>query len=329
MIEIVQEVIRLGEARLAEDDLINQQVEGGDVVYSRAFPNLAEMLNANRPAEQALGAYLESQSDDVILKIRTLMYVGRGDAEDVLDFHLDLTEKHSVDDAMNSITEKLPLPTYLRRGLEVAKKTNVDLDSSWPSGIGRVCVTLPVSDIPTSWYANHSRFKKLKEIKEDPIRDGGRIFGEIADHWPGGSIPVPEHVETFFQLIGERTAGQVILDFIDLDCWDCIDGYRFVQSNCNLELYWNDNRVADARNVRSEIDRSFFPASLYGILIRLQEIRVVRGHGLASFLLCGQTLDHTEIKQQLRAESDEYVLFPDHFFSSRAVRSRKRADPSV
>jgi hypothetical protein len=85
-------------------------------------------------------------------------------------------------------------------------------------------------------------------------------------------------------------------------------------------LYWHDFREIDAEDGRSELDAALFPASLYGLLIRIQEIRIVRGEAAAAFLLSGQTLDRKEIKRRLAQGADEYKAIHDRFFSSRFVR---------
>lgn len=85
------------------------------------------------------------------------------------------------------------------------------------------------------------------------------------------------------------------------------------------ELYWHDYREVDATTGRSE--PVFLPASLYGLLIRLREIRIVRLSGVTVFLLCGHTLDRSDIKSRLVPGSSEHKAMLDKLFSSRFLRT--------
>lgn len=107
----------------------------------------------------------------------------------------------------------------------------------------------------------------------------------------------PDEIGRFFALLFDRTDGLVILDFIDLGSWDQIESYAFDHETRDLELHWHDYRALDAVGGRSDLTACFLPASLYGLLIRVQEIRIVRGSGTAAFLLSGYALDRKEINR--------------------------------
>src|SRR4051794_35886994 len=110
--EAADQVIRLAEARNAEHQAIDDEL-GGQIGYKLGSSALSA-LQTTRPAETALIAYIEALPVEVTFKLRTLMYVGRGDANDILDFHADLMEDHSeVQGAIISIVEKSPLSSYL------------------------------------------------------------------------------------------------------------------------------------------------------------------------------------------------------------------------
>src|SRR4029450_2968862 len=79
-----------------------------------------------------------------------------------------------------------------------------------------------------------------------PIGDKGAIFKEIAAEWNGDVIQDPADVSRFFDTLQDRTAGLVILDFIDIASWDQIEGHAFDTATGYLELYWHDFRAIDA-----------------------------------------------------------------------------------
>lgn len=304
----------LAEARNTEDQSIDNQL-GGEIGYELGSEEALKARMMPRPAETKLIGYLESLPEDVLFKLRTLMYVGRGDADDILGLHADLIEDTSDrDHAVSSMFEKSPLPRYLERGLAAAEHASIDLDATWPSPDKPHRVVSEVSSrkpsLPPRVFAEGRH----------PIGNGGAVFKDIANEWTGDVIVSRQDVAKFFDVLQDRTAGLVILDFIDLASWDRIEGHTFDSQTGDLELYWHDFRALDAQEARSELDATFFPASLYGLLIRVQEIRIVRGHAAAAFLLSGHALDHSEIKKRLATGSDEHKAIRDRFFSSRFLR---------
>lgn len=87
--EAAIEAIRLAEARNAEDQGIQDEL-GGEIAYKLGSSAALRARMAPRPAERALIEYFESLAADLLLKLRTLMYVGRGDADDIIGLHADL-----------------------------------------------------------------------------------------------------------------------------------------------------------------------------------------------------------------------------------------------
>jgi hypothetical protein len=315
--EVTVEVIRLAEKRNEEDRAADRD-RGADRTYTLGSDALRELTAGPPPAEKALLIYLSSLPPDILTKLRTLMYVGRGDANDVLDFHADLgADGEDMDRIIFSMAGKSPLPRYLQRGIEVADAAKVDLDCPWP--IGTPPDSLPVDSQDASDYAPAPA--RTFPQGQDPYVDGPAIFEEMAKSWTGDSIVEPLEIARFFDLLQQKTDGRVILDFIDLACWDQIGGHSFDPSTGYLELYWHDFREVDATTGRPEPDNVFLPASLYGLLIRLREIRIVRVSTVTVFLLCGHTLDRSDIKGQLAPGSSEHKAMPDNLFSSRFLRT--------
>ena len=266
-------------------------------------------------AERALVDYLTSLPADVFFKLRTLMYVGRGDSDDIIGPHAHLgDDPNDKDLAASSMVEKTPLPRYLRRGLEAAERASIDLDSVWPAPSDEP------SPIETSGVKRPPLTERTFPPGRHPIGDGAAIFREIAAEWSGDVIQGPADVSRFFDALQDRTAGLVILDFIDMASWDQIEGHICDPATGDVELYWHDFRNIDGEGARSELDTAFFPASLYALLIRVQEIRIVRGQTAAAFLLSGRALDHKEIRNRLAQDADEHKAVQDRFFSSRFLR---------
>lgn len=128
--EAALETIRLAEARNTEDQAIDNEL-GGEVGYELGSEGALKARMTPRPAETELIRYLESLPEEVLFKLRTLMYVGRGDADDILGLHADLIEDIlDRDHAVSSMFEKSPLPRYLERGLMAAEHASIDLDAT-------------------------------------------------------------------------------------------------------------------------------------------------------------------------------------------------------
>lgn len=278
--EAVLAAIQLAEARAAEAQAIDIEI-GEGLGYELHPERLTRLMSAPRPAEAALISHLEALPDDALFRVRTLMYVGRGDSSDVLGLHADLAhDAPGRDEAISSMVEKSPLASYLQRGLTAASDDSIDLEGVWPTN---------VRDLSNTSYETPSAPKPLPRqfpTGQHPIENGGDVFRSIADEWVGDLITDAADVARFFDLLMRRTGGLVILDFIDLASWDQIDGHAFDPDTRDLELYWHDFRAADDVGGRSELDTMFFPASLYGLLIRLKEIRIIRGRS-AAFLTNG------------------------------------------
>jgi hypothetical protein len=311
------ELIRLAERRNTEDDVADDRSDGS-IGYSIASEAVKRLAAGPRPCTLTLHEYLRSLPPDVLFKIRTLMYVGRGDATDVLDFHADLAgDDEDTQPAIFSIAGKSPLPRYLKRGIELADAASVDLEAPWHATEARAS---PAQESDkTSQFAQPHR--RAFPEGQDPYVNGATIFHEIANTWNGDSITDPQEMQRFFNLLQLRTDGRVIVDFIDLASWDQIDGHLFDPETRYLELYWHDYRGVDSTTGRPEPENLFLPASLYGLLIKLREIHIVRAPGLAAFLLSGHTLDRSEIKGRLAPGSSDQKAIRDSHFSSRFLRS--------
>src|SRR5436309_3266983 len=155
----------------------------------------------------------------------------------------------------------------------------------------------------------------------DPVSEGNQIFLKIAENWPGDEVPVPGDVDRLFSMLRDLTKGWIIVDFLDAANWDCIAGHDYDSKESLLSLYWHDTRVPDADpKASARPSRLVFPASLYGLFLHLQRIRIVRGKQIAVFLLQGYALTPKEVKDFLTPGAEEFDLEQEHLFSARVIR---------
>jgi hypothetical protein len=83
-------------------------------------------------AEKSLNQFLYAQPVAVLYTMVLVMYAGRGDFE-IKDFMRQYEEMRNTFDkpgwAINQMTEKVPLPDYLKAGLEGLAKQKIDVDA--------------------------------------------------------------------------------------------------------------------------------------------------------------------------------------------------------
>lgn len=260
--------------------------------------------------------FLRSLPPDLVLQLRTVMYLGRGDAADPHALHDRLLrENPSVDDAMRAISEKLPLADYISRGLPMFQAANPH-DKTLPPRPppfpqptrSRHATKPPPACLPVYTISK-------PDPPADIMRDSGRIFLDIASRWD--ETVSPDQIQALFSSIKRRTGGWVIVDFVDLGSWDCIEGFTFDKARNILTLYWHDFR---GRSGDKDPSITVFPAALYGLVIHLQEVRIVRGKKSAIFLLRGYALSEKDVKRQLTIAGSEVTVSNEAFFAIRAVR---------
>jgi hypothetical protein len=240
--QIAQETIGLALARDAENRALDAEL-AGELGY-KTGPEIVTAVLAPRPAALRLISYLESLPPNVLFKLRTLMYAGRDGTDDIVRLHHQLAggaiDSLATESAVCSISDKSPLADYLKRGLAVAEASETELDGIWPRPVYE---SRPFTPPPANPITKSSPRRFLSGC--DPIRDGGAVFASIAGEWSGDAIGDRTEVARFLEVLHERTAGLVILDFIDLASWDQIEGYTFDEASGDLELYWHDYRATD------------------------------------------------------------------------------------
>ena len=132
-VDICQEVIRLAKNALVEDRRIWKAAGFGDgISIDLADHQWRDIAAAPRPEREKLRVYLESLSLENLAKLETVMYIGRGDDDDIHSMYRHLiglfSDKKRVADDM---IQKTPLGDYLEAGLRRAAEQDLDLDGSF------------------------------------------------------------------------------------------------------------------------------------------------------------------------------------------------------
>lgn len=264
-------------------------------------------------AEGALDAYLDSLDRVSALKLMSLMYAGRGDG-DILELYADFAAAYG-DETPEShrLSEKAPLARYLSQGLEQAAGANLDLEADWEA-------IVKSEGLGPREPKRRREPSAARRPSRDPIGEGAEIFADVAGHWPEGVILPGPDISKFFDLLAHETAGAVIVDFIDQKNWDSLTGYSYDEASHFLELYWHDYRALDTEDGPPDSDTTFFPLSLYALLVRVREIQIVPAGRTAFFAISGYSLSRNELRDQLAVGATEYQCEQEGFFSTRCVR---------
>lgn len=145
----------------------------------------------------------------------------------------------------------------------------------------------------------------------------------IAEEWNDFPITDLEQAASFIRLLLKRTAGWVIVDFIDASNWDRIDSFSHYLDSGLLQLNWRDYRDEDRSGTISEsreMSMMAFPASLYGITLRFQSIDLLVIDRLHFFAFRGYSMTDKEIKRVLKADSEEFHIREHRPFSRELIR---------
>lgn len=301
MQQLVEDVIRLADARgrdAADDDEAEDVAVGATESERALYQALVELPLAS------------------LQRLQTLMYFGRGDADDLLWLHHDLHGEaeggaREAAQIAYSMVEKAPLAWYLRAGVERARAAGIDL-VAWHAG---TLTFEPAVEVPRPPYTGPIFRITRPANGVDPIAEGPQIFHELAGEWPGDTIPAAQ-AGTFFEQLKARTGGLVIVDFIDMGNWDRMVGHELDATTGWLTLYWHDQRALPA----SSDERLLLPADVYGLITHLDHIRIVRGDGIAFFLLRSYATTPNQLKKRLRSGAEELHVEKESLFSTRVGR---------
>ncbi|WNM58432.1 hypothetical protein [Candidatus Nitrospira allomarina] len=154
----------------------------------------------------------------------------------------------------------------------------------------------------------------------DPISQGTMIFKSLAEEF--GSTPITEraNIKKFFENLLERTGGWVILDFLDLGCWDKIDSFNLDEKIGLLTLTWHDFRSSQESQETKEMQEGLFSVSLYALNIYIKSVIPIVGKDYAVFLINGYSQTQKQIRQSYQKGAIEIKLINKGLFAKRVER---------
>jgi len=151
----------------------------------------------------------------------------------------------------------------------------------------------------------------------DRIRDAADKFVALTRELDGRVLRDGPGIASFWSRLMTETSGLVIVDFLDDSNWDYITAARYETGDGFLQLIWRD--YSDRRD--GDLSELMFSAKTYGMLMRLQEVRV-----FASFVaLRGYAMKQKEFDALLARETDEYAVERESLFR-RSVYARSGHD---
>lgn len=153
----------------------------------------------------------------------------------------------------------------------------------------------------------------------DPLKEGDKIFAELAKRFDDKIITDIDKAAAFLESLLEKTQGLVIVDFLDTGNWDCIDGLEADSKNGLLFLHWRDYRKSSETEEEALARKMAFPADLYAAMIHFNEIRIVDTSKCPLLFVRGYALKDKEIKKHLGKGSQDFELFDDRKFFSKTV----------
>lgn len=158
----------------------------------------------------------------------------------------------------------------------------------------------------------------------DPLKEGDKIFAELAKQLDEKTITDIDRATTFLESLLKETQGLVIVDFLDTGNWDCIDGLEADREKGLLFLHWRDYRKRSETEEQALARKMAFPADLYAAMIHFNEIRIVDTSKFPLLFVRGYALKDKEIKKYLKKASEDFELYDKGgFFSKLVVRKHE------
>lgn len=170
------------------------------------------------------------------------------------------------------------------------------------------------------------QWRKRRHTEYNVFENGLLFFQEFADIY-GDSIDTLDKFELFMDDFMTETKGQVIVDMLDADNWDCIRGYSIEKDAKILYLYWQ-MKESDAE--KRLLRQMAFPLDVYGLAIRLKNVQFIKDKKGRCFAICinGYTIPDSDINKRLKKlDPKKSMIDADtSFFSTNYVRVDQ--DPS-
>lgn len=137
-------------------------------------------------------------------------------------------------------------------------------------------------------------YRKTFHKKWHVVEHGLFFFQEFADIY-GDSINDIDAAERFFADFMRETEGWVIVDFLDTDNWDCI---RKVEVDKQSGLVWFYWQIPSGDPVEEMMRRMAFPFGYYGMCLKFDKLRFVRGkrNKCVGFIVNGYTIREKNVK---------------------------------
>lgn len=161
------------------------------------------------------------------------------------------------------------------------------------------------------------------------INKGIEFFTDFSNIY-GNGINNTKDAENFFADFMRETKGQVIIDFLDTDNWDCIKDVKFDHEKGLVYLLF---RLPLADPIEKSMRRMAIPLDIYGIILKFNNIRFICDKNKKCFAIVinGYTLKDKEIKRLIT--SDGYnELKRDNassFFSTDFIREKEGLTESM
>lgn len=165
-------------------------------------------------------------------------------------------------------------------------------------------------------------YRKMFHKDWDVMSKGLELFTEFANIY-GESINYIKDADRFFVDFMNETKGEVIVDFLDSDNWDCIEDVKFDHEKGLIYLLFRQPLTDPEERAMRKI---VFPFDTYGIILKFSNIRFVHDKNQKYFavVINGYTLKDNEINEFIASDDCDKFKKDDNssFFSTDFIREK-------
>lgn len=142
-------------------------------------------------------------------------------------------------------------------------------------------------------------YRKVFKRNMEAWSNGLWFFQEFADIY-GDSINDINSAEKFFDDFMRETDGNIILDYLDTDNWDCIRKVEIDKQNGLIWFYW---QVLDKDPIVNEMRKMAFSLDYYGMCLKFDKVRFIRGKRNRCLGICiyGFTIKERKVESYAKA----------------------------